>query len=56
MAKGALARVYEGCGVTTKGNSLLLCLAGRYFAYLWDRSCATKICIQVHTAFHALTA
>lgn len=25
----------------------LLCTAGRYYAYLWDKTCATKICIQV---------
>jgi hypothetical protein len=26
-----------------------LCAAGRYYAYLWDKTCANKMCIQVQT-------
>ncbi len=30
--------------------------AGRYYAYLWDRVCAVKMCVQVHTFFRKLHA
>lgn len=36
--------------VLTWSQSSWLVLAGRYYAYLWDKICAVKMCIQVGMA------